>query len=92
MYEIKYGSRFNKAYKRIINSGNFDLKNFERILHLFRQGKDLEYRHHDHALKGNYVGLRECHIRGDCLLVYEIDHIEKNVRLVNIGNHANLFE
>ena len=30
--------------------------------------------------------------RGDCLLVYKIDHDLKYVRLIDIGSHAKLFD
>jgi len=43
----------------------------------------------DHALKGEYLGLREFHISGDILIVYKI---EKNtLMLLRIGSHAQLF-
>ena len=59
---------------------------------MLKEGKELGEEYRDHALKGYFAGLRECHISGDCLLVYEINHPEKSVRLIDIGNHANLFE
>lgn len=92
MYEIRRSNSFRKSYKRISNSSRFRIENFEDIVFLLEQGKELLGKYHDHALKGNYFGLRECHISGDCLLLYEIDHVNKLVRFVNIGNHANLFE
>lgn len=92
MYEIKRGSKFKKSYKRIIGSGNFKSKIFEHIVGLLIQGKEVGDQYHDHALKGDSFGLRECHIYGDCLLIYEISRDEKYIRLIDIGNHANLFE
>lgn len=92
MYEIKRGNKFKKSYKRIISSGNFKPKIFERIIELLIQGTEIGEQYHDHALKGNFYGLRECHIYGDCLLIYEININEKYVRLIDVGNHANLFE
>ncbi len=92
MFEIKYGNKFKKSYKRIQSSGRFRLDIFETIYQLLRDGKEIGNQYHDHALKGDFIGFRECHISGDCLLLYEINMTEKYVRLMNIGNHANLFE
>lgn len=92
MYEIKRSSRFKKSYKRILSSSYFNLEIFELIVKLLAQGKEISGQYQDHALKGESFGLRECHIRGDCLLIYEINDDEKCVRLIDIGNHANLFE
>ena len=92
MYEIKEGNKFRKSCKRVKHSGNFSSQDFERITLLLGQGKELPDEYHDHVLAGYFFGFRECHISGDCLLIYEINHNEKFVRFMNIGNHANLFE
>ena len=36
--------------------------------------KPLDIKHHDHPLSGKYIGLRECHITPDWLLIYAADH------------------
>ena len=46
----------------------------------------------DHALKGDLVGFRECHIAPDILLIYCLEDGVLILTLVNIGNHAQLFE
>ena len=45
----------------------------------------------DHALTGNYVGCRECHIEPDWLLVYETHKDELILLLVRTGSHSDLF-
>lgn len=92
MYEIKFSKNFRKSFKRILSSSHFRREEFDNILYLLEQGKELPERYHDHVLKGNFSNLRECHISGDCLLLYEIDNTNQLARLINIGNHANLFE
>ncbi|WP_119343147.1 type II toxin-antitoxin system YafQ family toxin [Facilibium subflavum] len=44
----------------------------------------------DHELKGNFKGVRECHIKPDDLLLYFIIE-DDTLRLVDIGSHAKLF-
>ena len=44
----------------------------------------------DHALVGNYIGCRECHIEPDWLLVYEVRQEELVLILIRTGTHADL--
>ncbi|WP_153014374.1 type II toxin-antitoxin system mRNA interferase toxin, RelE/StbE family, partial [Pseudomonas syringae] len=41
-------------------------------------------------LQGEWAGNRECHIRGDFLLVYQVT--KTDVIFVDIGTHAELFK
>jgi mRNA interferase YafQ len=92
MYEIHRSNKFKKSYKRVIKSGSFSIEDCERLISLIVNGFALPDCYHDHILKGNYSGLHECHIKGDCLLIYEIDDKYNVIYLINIGNHANIFE
>lgn len=50
----------------------------------------LPEKHHDHELKGNWVGFRECHVKPDLLLIYEkTDDVV--IQLVRLGTHSELF-
>ncbi|MBX0592768.1 type II toxin-antitoxin system YafQ family toxin, partial [Campylobacter jejuni] len=51
----------------------------------------LEAKHRDHALKGNYIGFRECHIQQDLLLVYQKQDDKLILYLLRIGSHSELF-
>ena len=44
---------------------------------------------HDHPLKGEWTGHRECHVGGDFLLVYRADH--RSIVFVRAGTHSELF-
>ena len=49
----------------------------------------------DHALKGSWAPYRECHVGGDCLLIYRIDDTDGpsgSVYFARAGTHAQLFE
>ncbi|MBX2670484.1 type II toxin-antitoxin system YafQ family toxin, partial [Campylobacter jejuni] len=43
------------------------------------------------ALKGNYIGFRECHIQQDLLLVYQKQDDKLILYLLRIGSHSELF-
>lgn len=47
----------------------------------------------DHALKGDWIGHRECHAGGNFLLTYKLDDTGKSelVVFVRAGTHADLF-
>lgn len=49
----------------------------------------LQAKHKDHDLKGNYIGKRECHIMPDWLLIYRIEG--KTLMLYRTGTHSDLF-
>lgn len=55
-------------------------------------GKSLDLKYRDHKLKGGYAGYRECHIRADLLLVYQIREKSLVLVLMDIGTHTYLFE
>ena len=46
-----------------------DLEKFKVVLKLLQQGQELPAKYKDHALSGDYIGCRECHIEPDWLLV-----------------------
>ena len=47
----------------------------------------LPYFYHDHALKGNWLGCRECHLFFDLVLVYRYEGNDKLV-FEKIGSHS----
>ncbi len=48
----------------------------------------------DHPLKGSWTGYRECHVRGDFLLIYRLDETDGpagTIYFTRAGTHADLF-
>jgi mRNA interferase YafQ len=54
-------------------------------------GEKLPEKNKDHALIGNYVGFRECHISSDWLLIYRIEDNTLILYLSRTGTHSDLF-
>ena len=54
--------------------------------------KVLDKKHKDHALAGDYVGFRECHILPDWLLIYLIDQGQLLLTVTRTGSHSELFD
>jgi len=84
-------SQFRKDYKLMKKRG-LNLRLLEDILNKLIREEPLETRHRDHALTGNYRGLRECHIQPDWLLIYGIDKGRLILTASRTGSHADLFK
>ena len=89
MRQVRSSTKFRRDLKRVIKRG-YDLERLEAVIDLLRTDKPLLPRHHDHALKGDWLGSRDCHIAPDWLLIYELTDDE--VILQRTGTHADLFD
>lgn len=65
-------SQFKKDFKKA-KKRDLDLSELQAVLDKLCAEEPLEKRHRDHALSGDYIGFRECHIRPDWLLIYATD-------------------
>ena len=88
MRNITTTAQFEKSLKNAKNRG-YDLSKMRAVILLLGQG-DLEDRQYlDHSSKGKYVGLRECHVSPDWLLIYH--STAEEVTLIKTGTQADLF-
>lgn len=60
------------------------------LLELLAADLPLPALNRDHALTGDWVDHRECHIRPDLLLIYRKSDAE-TLQLVRLGSHSELF-
>jgi mRNA interferase YafQ len=60
------------------------------VMRMLWEGDMLPAQYLDHELQGEWTGNRECHIRGDFLLVYQVT--KTDVIFVDTGTHAELFK
>ena len=90
MLELITTSQFRRDLKRIKKRG-LNLKKLEQILTQLRKQEILDIKYRDHALSGNYLGFRECHIEPDWLLVYAIDKGKLILTASRTGSHSDLF-
>ncbi len=56
----------------------------------YTSGIALPEEFHDHKLIGNYIGVRECHIRPDWLLIYKVYEDVLVLQLMRTGSHSKL--
>lgn len=92
MPKLYYSKRFNKSFKRLSKSGNFNDKKLEIVLQILEEGRKLEAHHKDHQLTGFMSQYRECHLESDLLLIYEVSQSGKYIEIVDIGSHSDIFE
>jgi len=90
MLTIRYSSQFKKDYKTVKKRG-YDTRLLEEVLDLLSAEQPLPPKYLDHALKGDYIGHRECHITPDWLLVYKVKDNELILELTRTGTHSDLF-
>ncbi len=93
MYEIIRTKVFEKSYKKVKESGLFKKQAKEdlaRVITILASGEKLSIEYRDHQLKGKLKQYRECYIKGDILLVYEIRKNELILLLSDIGSHSYL--
>ena len=90
MFTLRTTAKYRKDRKRAIKQG-LPMELLDDVLEKLVNGKQLEPKHNDHALVGNYAGFRECHIKPDWLLVYAINKGELILTATRTGTHAELF-
>jgi mRNA interferase YafQ len=62
----------------------------EAVLDCLVHDRPLPAFHRDHALAGDWMGYRECHVKPDLLLIYR-KHQMDTLRLARLGSHSELF-
>ena len=90
MLELVTTAQFRKDLRRIRRRG-YDLSKLDRVLRSLLGEEPLPAKHRDHALSGDYIGFRECHVEPDWLLVYAIDKGLLILTASRTGTHADLF-
>ncbi len=90
-HRILKSGLYQKSLKRVSRWPSFSLDELNAAVNLLAEGAALPPEYRDHALKGNFSGLRECHIRSDLLLIYRKTETELIIILINIGSHSSLF-
>lgn len=90
-YEVKFTSAMKKDMKKV-EKRHYDLILFAEIVGKLANGLPLDEKYHDHELEGNWKNHRECHIKPDWLLIYQIKDEVLILELSRTGTHADLFK
>ncbi|MGA2185234.1 MAG: type II toxin-antitoxin system YafQ family toxin [Bryobacteraceae bacterium] len=93
MRTIERSSAFKRDYKRAKATPRHgrDLDSLvSTVVALLLSDQVLPDNSRDHALSGDRVGYRECHIKPDLLLIYRRPDAG-TLRLARLGSHSELF-
>jgi len=63
--------QFRRHYEKLDRSGK-NMEKLKTVMRMIAYNEPLPAKHRDHALHGKFLGLRDCHIEGDWLLLYEL--------------------
>ena len=86
-YELVTTAKFRKDVKLMKKRGK-DLKLLQEVIDTLLEGEQLDSKYKDHALAGNYIGFRECHIQPDWLLIYMISNEQLIETASRTGTHS----
>ena len=89
-YVVKPTTQFKKDFKLAMKR-SMKIELLEEVIAMLAMGETLPNKHKDHALTGNWVGHRECHILPDWLLIYRIEDEVLVLTLARTGTHSDLF-
>ena len=90
-YTVKVTSQFRKDYKQAMKRG-MKIALLDEVIALLSAGEALPEKYRDHALIGDWLGHRECHILPDWLLIYRIENGVLVLTLSRTGTHSDLFD
>ena len=88
MLDLRITSRFKKELKKAERQQKAMIK-LSAGIDTLQAEKTLPESNHDHALTGDYIGHRECHLEPDWLLIYKVENGQ--LILVRTGSHSELF-
>ncbi|MGR3318776.1 MAG: type II toxin-antitoxin system YafQ family toxin [Candidatus Anammoxibacter sp.] len=89
MLRIRRLTQFKKDYKKAEKQSK-EMQALDDVIVRLATKQPLGRRFKDHKLVGVYKDYRECHIKSDWLLIYQVNETE--LVLIRTGSHADLFE
>lgn len=88
-YAVRITSRYKKSLKKMLKRGK-DIKKISAVVRMLANGETLPPQFRDHALVGDLVGFRDCHIENDWVLIYMIQNDVLILTLADTGTHSDL--
>ena len=89
--DVTQTAEFLKEWDSIEASGKHNMHRLkEAMMLLIANDAPLPPEWKDHRLKGDYGDVRECHAKGDLLLMYQIATDVEEVIFLRAGTHSEL--
>ena len=93
MRHIESSGNFRKQLKLMLKRGKSE-DEIKSVIIMLTNDQALPHKYRDHALTGNFIGYRDCHIQPDWLLIYQKQSSDDGLgilRLEATGTHSDLF-
>ncbi|MBN8808184.1 MAG: type II toxin-antitoxin system YafQ family toxin [Sphingomonas sp.] len=93
MRTIERSTRFKRDVKRELKGRHRTTLEADlvAVLSALLADQPLDPRYKDHALTGDWVGYRDCHIKPDLVLIYAKPD-DDVLRLARLGSHSEVFD
>ena len=88
-FKIRRTKRFRKGLKRMMKRGK-RLDKIATVIRMLANGETLPPQYRDHALIGDRMGLRDCHVESDWVLLYYYEGDILVLTLSDTGTHSDL--
>ncbi len=91
MRRIKFTRRFKRDYRRETSGRHAPVldEKLKEVLRYLERDAPLPRHNFDHALSGQWMDCRDCHIRPDLILIYRKPD-DETLELVRLGSHSEL--
>ncbi|MDR2547009.1 MAG: type II toxin-antitoxin system YafQ family toxin [Lachnospiraceae bacterium] len=89
IYTPYYTNKIKRQLKTLKKRG-YDMNLFKEVVEMLIDGKPLPRKYDDHPLRGDKRGYRDCHIKGDWVLIYKIDKEVLTLILSETGTHSDI--
>lgn len=90
MHGLEYSTQFKRDFKKITKMPIPDIIEVGHVISTLQKDEPLAEKYSDHALSGNWLSYRDCHVKPDLVLIYKVD--SKILKLARIGSHSELFQ
>jgi mRNA interferase YafQ len=85
--------RPSKQYRKdreLAKRRSWNLSLLDDVVRALQEEKPLDVARQDHPLKGKWSRFRECHIKGDWVLIYATDKEKLVLALARTGSHSDM--
>ena len=89
MHSLRQDTQFRRDYK-LQKKRSKKIEKLEKIVQVLLRHGRLPVLYRPHKLSGEWMGLWECYIEPDWLLIYDVNDV--GVLLVRTRTHSDLFE
>lgn len=84
MLKIKTSKDFDRDIRKVKLTTNL-----VEVLACLSRNEVLPTKYKDHALTGNWIGWRDCHVANDLVLIYRTD--DETLYLARLNSHSEVF-